>query len=57
MRLGFLGTGWIGRHRMEAIARSGMADIVAISDPSPKCAEAARAIAPGARCAGSSTAS
>lgn len=32
-RLGFLGVGWIGRHRMEAIARSGCAEIAAIADP------------------------
>src|SRR5688500_15643456 len=31
-RLGFLGVGWIGRNRMEAIARSGLGDIVAIAD-------------------------
>ena len=31
-RLGFLGVGWIGRHRMEAIARSGLAEVVAIAD-------------------------
>lgn len=32
-RLGFLGVGWIGRNRMEAIARSGCAEIAAIADP------------------------
>ena len=26
-RLGFLGVGWIGRHRMQAIAASGVADV------------------------------
>src|SRR5207248_459647 len=31
-RVGFLGLGWIGRNRMEAIARSGLVDIVALSD-------------------------
>jgi predicted dehydrogenase len=31
--LGFLGVGWIGRQRMEAIARSGIADVVAVGDP------------------------
>ncbi|MBJ6726082.1 Gfo/Idh/MocA family oxidoreductase [Geomonas sp. Red875] len=31
-RLGFLGTGWIGRHRLESIHRSGEAEIVAIAD-------------------------
>jgi predicted dehydrogenase len=34
MRLGFLGTGWIGRSRLEAIVRSGAAEIAAIADPS-----------------------
>ena len=49
MRLGFLGVGWIGRNRLEAVARSGIAEIVAIADPSRADAEAARAAAPGAR--------
>jgi predicted dehydrogenase len=40
-RLGFLGTGWIGRHRMEAIARDGRAAVAAVSDPSPEAAAAA----------------
>ncbi len=49
MRLGFLGVGWIGRNRLEAVARSGIAEIVAIADPSHADAEAARAAAPAAR--------
>jgi predicted dehydrogenase len=48
-RLGFLGTGWIGRHRLEAVAASGDAEITAIADPLPASAEAARALAPGAQ--------
>jgi predicted dehydrogenase len=32
-RLGFLGVGWIGRQRMEAIAASGAASIAAVADP------------------------
>jgi predicted dehydrogenase len=32
-RLGFLGVGWIGRHRMEAVAESGVAEVVAAADP------------------------
>ena len=36
VRLGFLGVGWIGRHRMEAIGRSGVAEIAAVADPSPE---------------------
>lgn len=47
-RVGFLGTGWIGRHRMEAIVAAGAVEAVAIVDPSPECAEAAAKIAPGA---------
>ncbi|HEX2685855.1 MAG TPA: Gfo/Idh/MocA family oxidoreductase [Kofleriaceae bacterium] len=47
-RLGFLGVGWIGRHRLEAIARNGCADIVAIADPSPERRDAALAVAPAA---------
>src|SRR5690606_29195399 len=45
-RLGFLGVGWIGRHRMRAIAESGAAEIAAIADPSAEMREAA------AECAG-----
>lgn len=47
-RLGFLGVGWIGRHRMEAIAGSGAAEIAAIADPSLEMILAARAVAPEA---------
>jgi predicted dehydrogenase len=32
-RLGFLGVGWIGRDRLEAVERAGVADIAAIADP------------------------
>jgi predicted dehydrogenase len=47
-RIGFLGTGWIGRHRLAAIAADGAAQIAAIVDPSPDCAQEAQALAPGA---------
>jgi predicted dehydrogenase len=47
-RLGFLGVGWIGRSRLEALARRGLAEIAVIADPSPARREAARAIAPRA---------
>ena len=47
-RLGFLGVGWIGRHRMEAIARAGFGTVAAVSDPSPDMTAAARETAPGA---------
>ncbi len=49
-RLGFLGVGWIGRHRMEAIARGESAEVVAVSDPSEEaCAEALKAAPKGQR--------
>jgi predicted dehydrogenase len=47
-RLGFLGVGWIGRHRLEAVARSGAATVAAIADPSAEAARAAAACAPDA---------
>jgi predicted dehydrogenase len=51
-RLGFLGLGWIGRHRLEALAGSG-AEIAFLADSAVEAVEAARAVAPGA--AGGST--
>jgi predicted dehydrogenase len=47
-RLGFLGVGWIGRHRLAAIERDGRADIVGIADPSSERRAAALELAPGA---------
>lgn len=41
-RLGFVGTGWIGRHRMEAIAGSGIATVAAIADSSREAIDALR---------------
>ena len=49
LRLGFVGLGWIGRHRMKAILDSGFADAVAIADAAPEAVEIAAAMAPGAR--------
>jgi predicted dehydrogenase len=48
-RLGFLGVGSIGTHRMRAIADHGGAEIVAIADPSSQRRTDARVIAPDAR--------
>ena len=48
-RIGFLGVGWIGRGRMQALADSGVADIAAIADTQPNALQAAAAAAPGAR--------
>lgn len=47
-RLGFLGTGWIGRHRMAAIAGTGTADIAWLCDPDSASLAEAQALAPGA---------
>jgi predicted dehydrogenase len=52
-RLGFLGTGWIGRDRLAALAASGAGEITAVADSVPVNAEAARMLAPGTRVMGS----
>lgn len=51
-RLGFSGTGWIGRHRMEALARSGAAEVVAIHEPAAEAARETAVIASEARFVG-----
>ena len=48
-RVGFLGTGWIGRDRMEAMLATGVVEAVGVADPSDDCATAALALDPGAR--------
>lgn len=52
-RLGFLGVGWIGLNRMEAIARSGAGEIAMIADPSAEMCAAAANSAGGAQIADS----
>jgi predicted dehydrogenase len=47
-RLGFLGVGWIGRHRMQAILETGAVDAAALADPSLEMAEEAGKLAPEA---------
>ena len=47
-RVGFLGVGWIGRNRMQALAESDLIHIVAVSDPA---AENAGAAAKAGECA------
>lgn len=42
-RLGFLGVGWIGRNRLEAIAASGAATVEAVADRTPELARAGAA--------------
>ncbi|WP_119461817.1 Gfo/Idh/MocA family protein [Rhodospirillaceae bacterium SYSU D60014] len=48
-RLGFLGVGWIGRHRMKAILETGAVEAAAIADPSPEMAAEAGRLAPDAK--------
>lgn len=49
--MGFLGVGWIGRHRMEAMLGTGCIEAAAIADPSEEMAAEAAKLAPDARCA------
>ncbi|HEX5237142.1 MAG TPA: Gfo/Idh/MocA family oxidoreductase [Sphingomicrobium sp.] len=51
--LGFLGTGWIGRNRMEAMLATGDANAVAICDPKAEMAAIAQELAPDAQIVGS----
>jgi predicted dehydrogenase len=46
--VGFLGVGWIGRHRMEAMLATGRIEAAAIADPSPDMVRSALDLAPQA---------
>lgn len=48
-RIGFLGTGWIGRHRMGAMIADGAVQAAAVSDPSPGMVAEALSLAPDAQ--------
>src|SRR5579883_1602799 len=48
VKLGFLGTGWIGLNRMKAMIASGDAVAAAICDPNPEMVQQARSLAPAA---------
>lgn len=47
-KLGFIGVGWIGRNRLQAIAESNIAAIQVVSDPNTQYAEEALQFAAGA---------
>src|SRR3954468_19335585 len=47
-RLGFLGVGWIGQHRLKSIAEARRAEIVGLADLNPGIVAAAALEAPGA---------
>jgi predicted dehydrogenase len=49
-RLGFLGVGWIGGHRLKSMVDSDLVDVAAIADPSAQNQTNALAIAPQAQC-------
>ncbi|MBW9117360.1 Gfo/Idh/MocA family oxidoreductase [Rhizobium cauense] len=51
-RLGFLGVGWIGRNRMEAMLATGHCEAVVIAEPSTDMMTAAAKVAPSARFVG-----
>jgi predicted dehydrogenase len=55
-RLGFLGLGWIGRHRLRALEFSGAARAAVLVDPSAEALEAAQPLAPHATLARSADA-
>jgi predicted dehydrogenase len=52
-KLGFLGVGWIGKNRLEAVAKSGFAEIAAIADASPELARQVAGAFPQAAVLGS----
>lgn len=47
-RIAFLGLGWIGRHRMQAMLEAGDMEIVALADPDTAAVQGAAELAPGA---------
>jgi predicted dehydrogenase len=47
-RVGFLGVGWIGRNRMQAMLATGSIEAAAVAEPSDEAAQAALALAPKA---------
>src|SRR5207247_1569860 len=47
-RLGCLGLGWIGRHRLKALVASGLVEIAGLADVDGAALVAAAAIAPAA---------
>lgn len=48
LRLGFAGTGWIGRHRLQAAAGTALCEVAALCDSDPQALAQAQALAPGA---------
>jgi predicted dehydrogenase len=53
IRLGFVGVGWIGRNRMEAMLACPYTEAIAICEPNPEMAQEAGKLAPDAQLVGS----
>ena len=51
-RIGFLGVGWIGRSRLQAMVATGAVEVAAVCDPSPDCMAEAQRLAPDAQSVG-----
>jgi predicted dehydrogenase len=47
-RVGFLGVGWIGHHRMKSMIETGLIEVAAVADSAPDLTARAAALAPGA---------
>ena len=47
-RLGFLGLGWIGQHRLQALLEANACEVAVVADPSPEVQQKMRELAPGA---------
>ena len=47
-RLGFAGTGWIGRHRLEALLAQDIAEVVAVAEPAELRRREIRTLTPSA---------
>ena len=50
-RLGFLGLGWIGRHRLRSLVDERACEVLVLADPSDEARQAAQAIVPTAAAA------
>jgi predicted dehydrogenase len=48
MRLGFLGLGWIGQNRMQALLAEQACEVAVVADPSSEARDRAQQMAPGA---------
>ena len=52
-RLGFLGLGWIGQNRLQALLEAQACEVAVVADPSPQVQQRVRELAPQAACVAS----